>query len=177
MGANSFGYWRDGEFTKGPVISQNQLDKILGYIEAGKSEGARLVTGGSQMDRPGFFVEPTIFADCHRDMKIVREEIFGPVVTIQKFKSGEGSLEEALSIANDSDYGLVGGVFTQDKSKANTVVRKLQCGQVGNNTYLGIFYDSPFGGYKQSGVGRELSTDALQNYLETKTVIVDCSTP
>ena len=77
------------------------------------------------MNRPGFFVEPTIFADCNRDMKIVREEIFGPVVTVQKFKSGEGSLEEALSIANDSDYGLVGGVFTQDKSKANTVVRKL----------------------------------------------------
>jgi len=129
------------------------------------------------MDREGYFVEPTIFADCHRDMKIVREEIFGPVVTIQKFKSGEGSVEEALSIANDSDYGLVGGVFTQDKSKANTVVRKLQCGQVGNNTYLGVFYDTPFGGFKQSGIGRELSSDSLENYFETKTVIVDCSTP
>ena len=128
VGSTTFGYWRDGEFSKGPVISQNQLDKILGYIETGKSEGARLVSGGSRMDREGYFVEPTIFADCHKDMKIVREEIFGPVVTVQKFKSGEGSVNDALSIANDSSYGLVGGVFTQDKSKANEVVRKLQCG-------------------------------------------------
>ena len=129
------------------------------------------------MNRTGFFVEPTIFADCHRDMKIVREEIFGPVVTVQKFKSGEGNVEDALSIANHSSYGLVGGVFTQDKSKANEVVRKLQCGQVGNNTYWGTFYDTPFGGYKESGVGRELAYGSLDNFLETKTVIVDCSTP
>lgn len=78
----TMGYWREGQFSKGPVISQNQLDKILGYIEAGKAEGARLVAGGSRIDRKGYFVEPTIFADCHRDMKIVREEIFGPVVTV-----------------------------------------------------------------------------------------------
>lgn len=78
----TMGYWREGKYAKGPVISQNQLDKILGFIESGKSEGARLVMGGSRMDRKGFFVQPTIFADCHRDMKIVREEIFGPVVTV-----------------------------------------------------------------------------------------------
>ena len=121
----SFGYWRDGDFNKGPVISQNQLDKIMAFIETGKKEGANLVTGGKRMDKPGFFVEPTVFADCKRDMTIVQEEIFGPVVTVQKFSSGEGNVEEALAIANDSKYGLVGGVFTQDKSKANQVVRKL----------------------------------------------------
>ena len=82
IAAESFGYWRDGDFTKGPLISQSQLDKVLAYIESGKAEGARLVTGGNRMDKPGFFIEPTIFADCHRNMKIVREEIFGPVVTI-----------------------------------------------------------------------------------------------
>jgi len=82
VGQEKMGYWREGDNTKGPVVSQSQLDKILGYIESGKSEGARLVTGGSQMDKPGFFVEPTVFADCHRDMKIVREEIFGPVATV-----------------------------------------------------------------------------------------------
>ena len=173
----TMGYWRDRAHSTGPIVSQGQLDKILSYIESGKSEGARLVTGGSRMDRAGFFVEPTIFADCHRDMKIVREEIFGPVVTIQKFKSGEGSVEDALSIANDSCYGLVGGVFTRDKSKANTVVRKLQCGNVGNNTYWDVFYDTPFGGYKESGIGREFNSASLENFLETKTVIVDCSTP
>ena len=124
----TMGYWREGQFSKGPVISQSQLDKILGYIEFGKAEGARLVTGGSRMNKKGFFVESNIFADCHRDMKIVREEIFGPVFTVQKFKSGENCVEEALSIANDSSYGLMGGVFSQDKSKANQVVRKMQCG-------------------------------------------------
>ena len=163
--------------SKGPIVSENQLNKILSYIESGKSEGARLVTGGNRIDKPGYFVEPTVFADCHKDMKIVKEEIFGPVVSIIKFKSGEDSVEEALSLANDSKYGLMGGVFTQDKSKANQVARKLQCGQVGNNTYWGMFYDTPFGGYKQSGIGREMGSDSIENYLETKTVIVDCSTP
>jgi len=171
------GYWREDGNTKGPVISEKQLTKILGYIEDGKKGGARLVTGGNRINKPGFFVEPTLFADCTPDMKIVKEEIFGPVGTILKFKSGEGSVEDALRIANDSVYGLVGGVFTSDRSKANHVVRKLKVGTVGNNTYYGGFYDSPFGGYKESGVGRELAENGLENFLETKTVIVDCSTP
>ena len=153
------------------------MTKILGYIEAGKKEGARIVTGGNRINKPGFYVEPTIFADCNPGMKIVREEIFGPVSTILKFKSGEGSVDDALRIANDSIYGLVGGVFTSDRSKANHVVRKLQCGIVGNNTYFGALYDSPFGGFKESGYGRELAENGLENYLETKTVICDCSTP
>ena len=128
VSATTFGYWRDGDFNKGPVISKAQQDKILGYIESGKAEGARLVTGGNKIDRPGFFVEPTIFADCTRDMRIVREEIFGPVISVLKFKSGEGAVDEALAIANDSNYGLVGGVMTQDRSKANQVIRRLNCG-------------------------------------------------
>mmetsp|Transcript_25917 Transcript_25917/g.34700 ORF Transcript_25917/g.34700 Transcript_25917/m.34700 type:complete len:120 (+) Transcript_25917:643-1002(+) len=118
------GYWRE-QAARGPVISEQHLQKIMGYIEAGKAEGARLVTGGNRIDRPGFYVEPTIFADCTRDMKIVQEEIFGPVLSIIKFKSGDGSVEEALDIANDSPYGLKGGFFTSDRSKANIVARKL----------------------------------------------------
>ena len=86
------GYWREDGSTKGPVISESQLSKILGYIESGKAEGARLVTGGNRIDRPGFFVEPTLFADCTRDMKIVKEEIFGPVISVIKFKGGEDSV-------------------------------------------------------------------------------------
>ena len=150
------GYWREDGSTKGPVISESQMSKILGYIESGKAEGARLVTGGNRIDRPGFFVEPTLFADCTRDMKIVKEEIFGPVISVIKFKGGEDSVQNALDVANDSRFGLIGGVFTSDRSKANQVVRKLECGQVGNNTYWGTFYDTPFGGYKESGIGREL---------------------
>lgn len=125
VSATTFGYWRDGDFNKGPVISKAQQDKILGYIESGKAEGARLVTGGNKIDKPGFYVEPTIFADCTPDMKIVREEIFGPVISVLKFKSGEGAVDEALAIANNSRYGLVGGVMTQDRNKANQVVRRL----------------------------------------------------
>ena len=112
VSATTMGYWREDGNSKGPIVSENQLSKILSYIEAGKNEGARLVTGGNRIDKPGYYVEPTVFADCHRDMKIVREEIFGPVVSILKFKSGENSVEEALSLANDSIYGLKGGVFT-----------------------------------------------------------------
>lgn len=177
VSGNKMGYWREDGNTKGPVVSQAQMDKILGYIESGKSEGARLVTGGNRIDKPGYFIEPTLFADCDPSMKIVREEIFGPVGTILKFKSGEGNVEDALRIANDSSYGLVGGVFTSDRAKANHVVRKLKCGLVGNNTYFGLFYDAPFGGFKESGYGREMAEQGLENYLETKTVIVDCSTP
>ena len=110
-------------------------------------------------------------------MKIFKEEIFGPVCSITKFKSGDGSAEEALRIANNSEYGLLGGFFTNDRNKANLMERNMQCGQVGNNCYLGIGVDVPFGGYKQSGLGREMSQASFDNFLETKTVVVDCSTP
>lgn len=171
------GYWREAESEQGPIISQAQLDKILNYIEIGKSEGARVVTGGKRIEKPGFYVEPTLFADCTTDMRIAQEEIFGPVGVAIKFKSGEDNVHNALRIANDSVYGLAGGVMTSDRVKANLVARKLQCGIVGNNTYFGLFSDAPFGGYKQSGIGRELTQLGLDSYLETKTIIVDCSTP
>lgn len=149
----------------------------MSYIESGKSEGARLVTGGNRIDRPGFYIEPTVFADVTPDMKIFKEEIFGPVVSIIKFKSGENCVDEALRIANDSPYGLIGGFFTNDRVKANTMARGLQCGMVGNNCYMGIGQDAPFGGYKESGTGREFSRASLDNFLETKSVVVDESTP
>ena len=172
----SVGYWREST-ARGPIISETQLSKILGYIEAGKNEGARLVAGGNRIDRPGQYIQPTVFADCTRDMKIVKEEIFGPVLSVMKFKSGEGSVEEALEIANESNYGLCGGFFTNDRQKANIISRKLECGQVGNNCYWGAGIDIPFGGYKESGLGREYSKYSLDSFLETKAVIVDCSTP
>jgi len=168
----TMGYWREMS-NKGPVISEQHMNKILGYIESGKAEGAKVVAGGNRIDRPGFFVEPTIFADCTPDMKIVKEEIFGPVLSIVKFKSGEDSVEEALSIANNSNYGLCGGFFTNDRKKANIVSRELECGQVGNNCYFGIGHEIPFGGYKESGIGREFGKHSLDNFLETKAVIVD----
>jgi len=161
----------------GPLVSENQANKVMGYIESGKSQGARLVLGGNRIDRPGFYVEPTVFADCTQDMKIWREEIFGPVVSIMKFKSGENCVEDALAIANDSKYGLTAGFFTNDRVKAQTMARRLQAGQVGNNCFMGIGQDVPFGGYKESGTGREFSRASLDNFMETKTVIVDCSTP
>ena len=95
------GYWREEGSTKGPVISQNQMDKILGFIESGKQEGAQIVTGGSRMDRPGFFIEPTLFTGVTPEMRIAQEEIFGPVTSVLKFKSGENSVQDALSIANN----------------------------------------------------------------------------
>ena len=170
------GYWRE-QANLGPLISEAQRQKVLGYIESGKSEGARLVCGGKAMDRSGFFVEPTVFADCTEDMKIIREEIFGPVCSIIKFKSGENSAQEALRIANNSCYGLIGGFFTNNRVTANIMERGMQCGQVGNNCYMGIGVDVPFGGYKESGTGREMGRASLENFLETKTVVVDCSTP
>lgn len=177
MSKVTMSYWREPGFQRGPIISQNQLDKILNYIDIGKKEGANLTLGGNRIDRPGFYVEPTLFRDVTNDMTIAQEEIFGPVGVAIKFKSGEGNVQEALRIANDSPYGLGGGVYSSDRSKTNMVVRKLQCGLVGSNTYWNLFADTPFGGYKQSGFGRELTSYGLEQYLETKSVIVDNSPP
>ncbi|RYM06717.1 betaine-aldehyde dehydrogenase [Sporolactobacillus sp. THM7-7] len=157
----------------GPVISAQHLAKIKNYIKTGLEEGATLALGGGSPDNPelqkGFFIEPTIFTDCHTEMKIVQEESFGPVMTVETF----GTEEEAIHLANDSKYGLAGAVWTQDMNRAERVVRKMRMGTVWINDYHPYFPQAPWGGYKQSGIGRELSHVGLDEYTEIKHVYMN----
>lgn len=163
----------DPETEMGPLVSKIQMDKVLNYIEIGKKEGAKLVCGGNKINteelKDGFFVEPTIFIDTTPDMTIVKEEIFGPVLVVQKF-TGE---EEAIKLANDTVYGLAGAVFTQDGAKAMRVVKKLRAGITWVNSYHPTFNEAPWGGYKQSGIGRELGTFGLEEYTEVKQININ----
>ncbi len=156
----------------GSVSSQKQMETVLRYIAAGKSEGATLVAGGERADigtGKGYFVQPTVFADVTQEMTIAREEIFGPVLAAIEF----ADLDEAIAKANDTRYGLAAGVWTRDIKKAHYVARKLQAGTVWVNTYNVYDTAAPFGGYKQSGFGREMSAHALQHYTQVKSVWVD----
>lgn len=157
----------------GPLISEGHMNKVLSYIEIGKSEGAKLLCGGHRIVKEGFktgyFVEPTIFSDTTSDMRIVQEEIFGPVLVIQKFKDEK----EAVALANDSCYGLAGGVFTNDVAKAHRVIRRLRAGITWINTYHPTYNEAPWGGYKQSGIGRELGTFGYEEYTEVKQINVN----
>lgn len=163
----------DPETEMGPLVSKIQMDKVLNYIEIGKKEGAKLVCGGNKINteelKDGFFVEPTIFIDTTPDMTIVKEEIFGPVLVVQKF-TGE---EEAIKLANDTVYGLAGAVFTQDGAKAMRVIKKLRAGITWVNSYHPTFNEAPWGGYKQSGIGRELGTFGLEEYTEVKQININ----
>ena len=158
----------------GALASRAQLDKVLHYVETARREGATLVAGGSRADigtGKGFFMQPTMFADVTAGMAIAREEIFGPVLAAIEFTD----VDDAIARANDSMYGLAAAVWTRDIKKAHYVASKLQAGTVWVNTYN--VYDTavPFGGYKQSGFGREMSMHALEHYTQTKTVWVDLS--
>ncbi|KAH8274153.1 hypothetical protein KR044_012524 [Drosophila immigrans] len=154
---------------QGPQVNEEQMEKILGLIKTGQDQGAKLVAGGSRPDGlPGFFVQPTVFADVKDNMTIAREEIFGPVQQLIRFKQ----LDEVIERANNSDYGLAAGVFTKDLDKANYLVNGLRAGTVWVNTYNALASQTPFGGYKMSGHGRENGEYALSNYTEVKSVIV-----
>jgi aldehyde dehydrogenase (NAD+) len=158
----------------GPVSSKKQLETVLRYIESGKAEGATLVAGGARTDigtGKGYFVQPTVFADVAPSMTISREEIFGPVLATIEF----ADVDEAIAIANDSPYGLAAGVWTRDIKKAHYVARKLEAGTVWVNTYNVYDTAAPFGGYKQSGFGREMGVHALEHYTQVKSVWVDLS--
>ncbi|KAL2827522.1 aldehyde dehydrogenase domain-containing protein [Aspergillus cavernicola] len=151
---------------QGPQVSQLQFDRIMEYINHGKQGGATVAVGGERHGKEGYFIQPTVFTDVTSDMKIAQEEIFGPVVTIQKFKDEA----EAIKIGNDSEYGLAAGVHTQNVNTAIRVSNALKAGTVWINNYNLISYQAPFGGFKQSGLGRELGSYALENYTQIKTV-------
>jgi aldehyde dehydrogenase (NAD+) len=152
----------------GPLISKKQLDRVMRYIDTGVAEGAKLLAGGrARPDKGGgFFVEPTCFVDVKNDMTIAREEIFGPVLAVIPFEDDE----DAIRIANDSDYGLSGAVTSGDPARAMRVARRIRTGSVSINGGMSIAPDLPFGGYKQSGVGREWGREGIEEYLESKVI-------
>ena len=155
----------------GPMVSQGQLDIVKRYIGVGVEEGARLVYGGNQLEREGFYLEPTVFADVTDDMTIAREEIFGPVMSVLDFEDED----EVMARANDTEFGLAAGVFTSDLTRAHRVVAGFEAGTCYINTYNDAPVEAPFGGSKMSGVGRENSKEAINHYSEVKSVYVRLS--
>lgn len=157
----------------GPLVSKEHLEKVLYYIELGKQEGATIACGGNRIQRDGlingYFVEPTVFINVKQDMRIVQEEIFGPVVVIQKFKDEE----EVIQLANGTVYGLAGAVFTKDGAKGLRVVKRLRSGITWVNAYHPTYNEAPWGGYKQSGIGRSLGTFGLEEFQEIKQININ----
>jgi aldehyde dehydrogenase (NAD+) len=153
---------------QGPQVSQEQFDRVMGYIAAGQKEGARMLIGGKRVGNQGYFIEPTVFADVKDNMKIAKEEIFGPVMNIMKFKD----IDEVIERGNKTFYGLAAAVWTRDVKKALRMSNALRAGTVWVNCYDIFDAAAPFGGFKQSGIGRELGEYALSMYTEVKTVIV-----
>ena len=156
----------DPSTDQGPQVDQSQFDRIMGYIESGRTEGATLACGGERVGNRGYFIRPTVFADVEDDMTIAREEIFGPVMSVIAFKD----VDEAIARANNTDYGLAAGVWTRDIKKAHAVANGVRAGTVWVNCYHVLDTRAPFGGFKQSGMGRELGEYALHEYTEVKTV-------
>ncbi|XP_052739396.1 aldehyde dehydrogenase X, mitochondrial [Bicyclus anynana] len=151
---------------QGPQIDQDMYSKVLGYIEAGKAGGAKCVVGGDKLGDKGYYIKPTVFADVKDDMKIAKEEIFGPVQSILKFET----FEEIVDRANDTNYGLGAGVITNDITLAMSFAKYVRAGSVWINIYDHVTSQTPFGGFKDSGIGRELGEDGINQYLETKTI-------
>jgi phenylacetaldehyde dehydrogenase len=154
--------------TMGPLVSEEQFRRVCGYMEAGLNEGAKAVVGGKKVGNRGYFVEPTVLVNTKPNMKVVREEIFGPVVTAMPFKS----VDEIAAEANNTRYGLAAGIWTKDIAKAHSLANKLRAGTVWINCYNVFDAAMPFGGYKESGWGREMGKESLELYTEVKSVCV-----
>ncbi|MBF2008329.1 MAG: aldehyde dehydrogenase family protein [Chlorogloeopsis fritschii C42_A2020_084] len=158
----------DPKTEQGPQVDKDQFDKVMGYIEVGMREGAQMLCGGNRVGDKGFFIEPTVFTDVRDDMKIAQEEIFGPVMSIIKFKD----VDEVIQRANSTMYGLAAGVWTKDITKAHAIANNVRAGTVWVNCFDVFDAAAPFGGFKQSGIGRELGEYGLQQYTEVKTVTI-----
>jgi aldehyde dehydrogenase (NAD+) len=158
----------DSRTELGPLVDQSQFDKVMGYIESGRGEGATLACGGDRIGNRGYFIQPTVFSDVQDEMTIAREEIFGPVMSVISFKG----VDEAIARANRTNYGLAAAVWTRDIKKALAVSAAVRAGTVWVNCYNIMDTRAPFGGFKQSGIGRELGEYGLQQYTQIKSVIV-----
>jgi len=156
---------------QGPLISSRQRETVLGYIKAGVDDGARIAVGGKRPEQlgKGYYVEPTIFVDVKNSMKVAQEEIFGPVLVVIRYKN----IDDAIRMANDTIYGLGGAVWSRDRDKAMEVAKQMRTGTVWVNDYHLLSVAAPFGGYKQSGIGREFGLEGILEYTEVKHIHVD----
>jgi aldehyde dehydrogenase (NAD+) len=168
MAGIPYGDPKDDGMLMGPLVSARQRDRVLGYIAKGQEEGAKLICGGGRPAHleKGYFVEPTLFAGVDNTMAIAREEIFGPVLVVIPYKDDD----DAVRIANDSNYGLSGGVISADEKRATAVAKRIRTGSIGVNGGLWYGADSPYGGYKDSGIGRQCGAEGFEQYLETKAI-------
>ena len=164
----TLGHGLDPASQQGPMISAAHAEKVMGFIDRAKQAGANLVAGGERLDRAGNFIRPTIFSGCSRDMEVMRDEIFGPVMAVQKFDMMD--VDAIAQLANDTPYGLSGSVWTGDVSTAHRIVSRVRAGHVSINCHGAVGTNIPFGGYGQSGWGREFGAAGLEAYLETKAV-------
>ncbi|MBJ7613475.1 MAG: aldehyde dehydrogenase family protein, partial [Candidatus Dormibacteraeota bacterium] len=170
-GKIKIGHGLDPSTELGPLVSQDQFDRVTGYIRSGHEQGAKIGAGGKRHSDRGYFVQPTVIHDVKPGMKVVDEEIFGPVVVAQKF-STDADLDKLAAQANDTIYGLAASVWTRDISAAHKMARRIKAGTVWVNCHNVFDAALPFGGYKQSGWGREMGAEVLNNYTEVKAVTI-----